>query len=261
MAKRRTDSHCFAPGCRTGYPGAPKASLFAAPRDDSLRSKWERNLRRADKSLTESSAVCEHHFEAHCILREYVGRWRGWRIPRGKPSLAPDAISTLLPQCPAYLSVKTPQQRTERKRPARSVPLRGKKPRQDVRSADYTNNEHEVLEEPESAESSPFKFQTLRSLAPSPRWCRIEDDSVGLVFATSSLKKQGRLVVCHERAVIFKKSSGDKVCAAIYCQGVLCSKKTIASAGNAAAVLDDAMAMCVCKGAMSDNEFRQMFRL
>ncbi|KAL3226423.1 hypothetical protein MRX96_024958 [Rhipicephalus microplus] len=58
MAKRRTDSHCFAPGCRTGYPGAPKASLFAAPRDDSLRSKWERNLRRADKSLTESSAVC-----------------------------------------------------------------------------------------------------------------------------------------------------------------------------------------------------------
>ncbi|KAL3218611.1 hypothetical protein MRX96_050656 [Rhipicephalus microplus] len=125
-------------------------------------------------------------------------------------------------------------------------------------SADYTNNEHEVLEEPESAESSPFKFQTLRSLAPSPRRSRIEDDSVGLVFTTSSLKKQGRLVVCHERAVIFKKSSGDEVFAAIYCQGVLCSEKTIASVGDTAAVLDDAMAMCACKGAMSDNEFRQM---
>ncbi|KAL3242946.1 hypothetical protein MRX96_047664 [Rhipicephalus microplus] len=32
----------------------------------------------------------------------------------------------------------------------------------------------------------------------------------------------------------------------------------MASVGDAAAVLDDAMAMCVCKGAMSDNEFRQM---
>lgn len=126
--------------------------------------------------------MCEHNFEAHCILRDYVHVVNGVevRIPRGKPSLAPDAIPTLLPQCPAYLSVKTPQQRTERKRPARSVPLRGKKPRQDVRSADYTNNEHEVLEEPESAESSPFKFQTLRSLAPSVRWCHIEDDSCGV---------------------------------------------------------------------------------
>ncbi|KAH7934057.1 hypothetical protein HPB49_020921 [Dermacentor silvarum] len=110
MAKRRTDSHCFALGCRTGYPGAPKASLFAAPRDDELLSKWERNLRRADKSLTEVSAVCEHHFEAHCILRDYVHVIDGVevRIPRGKPSLAPNAIPTLLPQCPAYLSVKTP---------------------------------------------------------------------------------------------------------------------------------------------------------
>ncbi|KAH6936126.1 hypothetical protein HPB50_013551 [Hyalomma asiaticum] len=29
MEKRGTDSHCFAPGCCTGYPNGPKASLGA----------------------------------------------------------------------------------------------------------------------------------------------------------------------------------------------------------------------------------------
>uniref|UniRef100_A0A131YNM2 THAP domain containing protein n=1 Tax=Rhipicephalus appendiculatus TaxID=34631 RepID=A0A131YNM2_RHIAP len=108
--KRRTDSHCFAPGCQSGYPGAPKASLFAAPRDDDLRRKWARNLRRADKPLTETSAVCEHHFEPRYILREYVHVINGTevRIPRGKPSLVPDAVPTLLPGCSVYLSVVVP---------------------------------------------------------------------------------------------------------------------------------------------------------
>ncbi|KAH8022757.1 hypothetical protein HPB51_004844 [Rhipicephalus microplus] len=121
MSKRRTDSHCFAPGCRSGYPGAPKASLFAAPREDDLRRKWERNLRRDDKPLTETSAVCEHHFEPRYILREYVHVINDCevRTPRGKPSLVPDAVPTLLPGCPAYLSVAAPKQRPERRKAAK----------------------------------------------------------------------------------------------------------------------------------------------
>ncbi|XP_037579859.1 uncharacterized protein LOC119462598 [Dermacentor silvarum] len=113
MQKQRTDSQCFAPGCRSGYPGSPKASLFAAPRDEDLHRKWERNLRRDDKPLTESSAVCEYHFEPRYIMREYVHVINGGevRIPGGKPSLAPDAV----PGCPAYLSVAAPKQWPERK--------------------------------------------------------------------------------------------------------------------------------------------------
>ncbi|KAH7938167.1 hypothetical protein HPB49_021208 [Dermacentor silvarum] len=120
MPKRKTDSHCYAPGCHSGYPGAPKASLFAAPTEDELRKKWERNLRRADKPLTESSVVCELHFEPRYILRDYVHIINGTeeRLPRGEPSLAPGAVPTLLPDCASYLSVAPVKERPERKRSA-----------------------------------------------------------------------------------------------------------------------------------------------
>ncbi|KAH7938182.1 hypothetical protein HPB49_021340 [Dermacentor silvarum] len=104
------DSHFYAPGCCSGYPGAPKASLFAAPTEDELRKKWESNLRRADKPLTESSAVCERHFEPRYILRDYVHiiNWhrscefhvgsRRWRLARCLafcPNVRPTFLSHL----------------------------------------------------------------------------------------------------------------------------------------------------------------------
>ncbi|KAH7937454.1 hypothetical protein HPB49_012514 [Dermacentor silvarum] len=121
-----------------GYPGAPKASLFAAPTEDELRKKWERNLRRAYKPLTESSAVCERHFELRYILRDYVHIINGTevRLPRGKPSLAPGAVPSLLPECASYLSVAPVKERPERKRSvAASAPAVGTKPRKIARTA------------------------------------------------------------------------------------------------------------------------------
>lgn len=108
--------------CRSGYPGAPKASLFEARRDEDLRKKWERNLRKDDKPLTKSSVVYEHHFEPRYILRVYVHVVNGSEVHiyRGKPSLSPDAVLPLLPGCPAYFSVAAPKQRPERKTAYRS---------------------------------------------------------------------------------------------------------------------------------------------
>ncbi|KAH7932754.1 hypothetical protein HPB49_002268 [Dermacentor silvarum] len=138
MPKRKTDSHCYAPGCHSGYPGGPKASLFAALTEDELRKKWECNLRRADKPLSESSAVCERHFEPRYILRDYVHIINGTavRLPRGKPSLAPGAVPTLLHDCATYLSVAPVKERSEKKRSAAaSAPAVGTKPRKSARSA------------------------------------------------------------------------------------------------------------------------------
>ncbi|KAH8036909.1 hypothetical protein HPB51_006970 [Rhipicephalus microplus] len=103
MAKERTDSHCFAPGCRTGYPNGPRASLFTAPKDDDLRKKWERNLQIKDKGFSISWTVCEHHFEPHFILRDYVHviNRNEVRFPRGKPSFTPDAEPTVLSGWPS----------------------------------------------------------------------------------------------------------------------------------------------------------------
>ncbi|KAH7983166.1 hypothetical protein HPB52_009702 [Rhipicephalus sanguineus] len=48
------------------------------------RKDWERNLKRKDKPLAETSAVREKHFAAHFVIRDYVHVIRGneVRIPR-----------------------------------------------------------------------------------------------------------------------------------------------------------------------------------
>ncbi|KAH9365919.1 hypothetical protein HPB48_016660 [Haemaphysalis longicornis] len=121
MTKPRRRSYCFGPGYRTGYSGlknAPKLSLFCAPEDDERQHVWERNLHRADKPLEPSDAVCELHFEEKYILRHCVHTIDGKevRIPRGKPSLSPDAVPTSLPNVPKYLSKVPVRERLPRKR-------------------------------------------------------------------------------------------------------------------------------------------------
>ncbi|KAG0431514.1 hypothetical protein HPB47_021709 [Ixodes persulcatus] len=97
MPSRRRN-YCFAPGCRTGYSrakGVPKASLFNVPQDVERRKQWERNLHRTTVHLIDGVEV---------------------RIPRGRPLLTKDAIPTILPNLPAYLSKKTAKPRKKRKR-------------------------------------------------------------------------------------------------------------------------------------------------
>lgn len=121
MAKRRTDSYSFAPGCRMVYPSVPKASLFAALKDLGLRKKSERKLYRDDKALTISSAVCEHHFEPHLYARLCARGKRQRSADSAGEAVAcsgrgTNTVPTLLPGCPTYLSTATPRRRPERKR-------------------------------------------------------------------------------------------------------------------------------------------------
>lgn len=89
--EKRMDARCLFLGCRRTTNGG----------------NWDRNLHRKDKTLSETSAVCERHFEEH---------FKEVKIPRGKPALTDDAVATLLPDLPAYLSKETRQRRPERKR-------------------------------------------------------------------------------------------------------------------------------------------------
>lgn len=261
MSKRRTDSHCFAPGCRSGYPGAPKASLFAAPREDDLRRKWERNLRRDDKPLTETSAVCEHHFEPRYILREYVHVINGCevRTPRGKPSLVPDAVPTLLPGCPAYLSVAAPKQRPERRKAAK--PPEGasrKRRRPDAPDEVCDGGEMEGMDF-NAATSARLSIEAIRTLeVPANYWCRIE--AVGhcdLIFVTTVISKRTKLDIFHEKAVCFMSTEG-KIVAQVFYQGVLCQEKPVQSLAEATSVLEEARESPVCKGAMCKQEFKPL---
>ncbi|KAH8025864.1 hypothetical protein HPB51_013463 [Rhipicephalus microplus] len=101
-----------------------------APKDEERRLLWERNLHRLDKPLDADCAVCEFHFEPHFIARDYVHVINGVQvqISRGTPTLASDAVPTILPNPPAYL---TPAPRTRKKRRHQCVPAENdnRKPR------------------------------------------------------------------------------------------------------------------------------------
>ncbi|KAG0431737.1 hypothetical protein HPB47_021512 [Ixodes persulcatus] len=116
--KRQT--HCFAPGCTTGYVSARKkggkASVFAVPDDEERLRAWQRAIPRADKPLEKTSVVCELHFEPRFVVRHYTHVVNGEvvKIPRGRPCLSEDAIPTLFPNVPEYLSKKLPKKRQSR---------------------------------------------------------------------------------------------------------------------------------------------------
>lgn len=261
MPKRKTDSHCFAPGCHSGYPGSPKASLFAAPRDEELRKKWEQNLRRKDKPLTESSAVCEHHFEPHLVLRDYVHMINGSevRIPRGKPSLAPDAVPSLLLGCPPCPSIPTstkPRPRRARS-PTTSASAENKEPRQ--RFPDPSNSDSALHDVTEESESEPFTIGSVTQLpVPTTHWCKLQPDGYsGVLFATTTVQKEEKLEIIHEKAVCFNAAE-DNVTAQVFVRGVMCSDGIVRSLTEASNVLREAEHSCACKGAMTKSDFTEL---
>lgn len=275
MPKRRTDTHCFAPGCHSGYPGAPKASLFAAPLDDELRKKWEQNLGRLDKPLTISSAVCERHFEPECILRDYIHVINGSevRLARGKPSLAPSAVPTILPDCAS--SVRSAIRKPKRKRPATtrvSVSAASKKPRQSasVEKDEVPQPQHDVSLSPQdspnegscSTECEPFTISLLEGVKlPSKLWCRLNcNNNSGVLFATTSVRREEKLEILHEKSVLFCPHE-DKVAAEIFFRGVLCGSSVVDSLSVANSVLQEADGSPPCKGAMTATEFSDVLHV
>ncbi|KAH6945607.1 hypothetical protein HPB50_009291 [Hyalomma asiaticum] len=117
MPRCKQQRHCFAPGCNAGYVSArkqgKKASLFAVPVDDERRKAWERAIPRADNPLENNCIVCEAHFDERFIVRSYKHVINGEpvEIPRDRPTLTVDAIPTIFPNLPAYLSKKLPPKR------------------------------------------------------------------------------------------------------------------------------------------------------
>ncbi|XP_037523162.1 uncharacterized protein LOC119400228 [Rhipicephalus sanguineus] len=298
--KQRTQNFCYAPRCRTGQKGAPRFSMFTAPKDPKVRKVWQYNLRRLDKPLTEFSCVCERHFDPRFIVRDYVHIINGAevRIPRGKPKLAEGAVPTLLPDLPGYLSKKLPKQRPTKGRqqsePATQTilppPTPSKKRKQslqgsgddkscpdgqaedsgdvvgrcsgnaDTRTANQTVNP--------AIREQPLTIERLRKCdmeLPSVCWCLLGTrDPYRVVFATTEVKKtapEDSLEVMHPKLVSFSKSNdGPEIMAEAYFQGALCCKALVTSLDEAKAILRDANATHMCKGAMTPSEFAEVSR-
>ncbi|XP_049809584.1 THAP domain-containing protein 5-like [Schistocerca nitens] len=99
---------CCVPNCRGNYDGGPKVTVFKFPEDEATRKKWLSSIRRDNFTPSSSSRVCHVHFHKDDVIWEtqIVDERTGQllRAPLLKPRLRPDAVPSLLPNCPSYLS-------------------------------------------------------------------------------------------------------------------------------------------------------------
>ncbi|CAN7939599.1 unnamed protein product [Ixodes hexagonus] len=120
MTERRRDKRnrtCFVPGCNSGYRSCKEArSLFRVPLEFDRRETWSCNIKRGDRELHDGSVVCERHFEVRFIQRTFQTTIKDEvvEIPRDLPLLTPDAVPTIFPDAPKYISKPLPKKRKER---------------------------------------------------------------------------------------------------------------------------------------------------
>ncbi|CAN7948566.1 unnamed protein product, partial [Ixodes hexagonus] len=99
---------CFAPNCNSGYRSCKeKVNTFRAPSDPERLALWARAIPRSDRQLTPKDYLCEKHFADGAIeAGRYYAELGGEVLldqPK-RPVLAPDAVPSIFPGCPPYLS-------------------------------------------------------------------------------------------------------------------------------------------------------------
>ncbi|KAL1466123.1 hypothetical protein MTO96_042929 [Rhipicephalus appendiculatus] len=111
--------HCCVPGCRGNYDGEKAVRVFTFPADADRRRQWLKAIPRANFVPGTRSVVCEQHFRASDIRTSssYVDSKTG-KVVEAKLKIArlsPDAVPSVFPNCPAYLSA--PATATSREAP------------------------------------------------------------------------------------------------------------------------------------------------
>src|SRR5688572_12812765 len=118
MSTTARNSHCFVPGCKTGYRRKGKSesevrcSLFSPSHKNLLL--WKKAIPRADKELSLKDRICELHFDSHHIIREdkFTVGSETVILPRVRPLLHTDAVPCIYPNLPQYLSRHVKPRRT-----------------------------------------------------------------------------------------------------------------------------------------------------
>ncbi|XP_049764640.1 uncharacterized protein LOC126092950 isoform X2 [Schistocerca cancellata] len=99
---------CCVPYCRGNYDCVPKVTVFKFQEDEATKKKWLSSIRRDNFTPPPSSRVCHVHFHKDDVIWEtqIVVERTGQLLtaPLFKPHLRPDAVPSLLPNCPSYLS-------------------------------------------------------------------------------------------------------------------------------------------------------------
>lgn len=89
--------------------------------DENRLQKWIKAIPRSDRKIGHSDRICELHFPPEKISRQFVHKVDGKEVvvERERPSLMPDAVPTIFPNLPSYLS----KNKRKRKSPVKRMPL------------------------------------------------------------------------------------------------------------------------------------------
>lgn len=183
------------------------------------------------------------------------------KIPRGKPALTADAVPTLLPDLPAYLSKEARQKRPERKRlvPCPTEPT--KKRRLSRRDVHESSSSHVTVQDENSSldvtePSEPASLQVIQDNLSIPKgWTGLNvPDLDGLLYATTSVSKNP-FVVTHEKLVMFTNDDAKRVFARLYLHGKEDKDTAINVMEEAADIFKQADSAILCKGAMNAVEY------
>lgn len=243
--KRKLQSHCFVPGCTTGYRGnKTKLSRFQPPKNPEYLEKWQKAIPRADKLLDNSCVVCELHFDSRFIQRHYVHTIQGKEVltPRGKPLLLEDAVPTIFPNLPHYLSKKLPVKRSIRNR----LDTVNKKPK--------LSNDN-IDDGPFHANKTSLDDLCNVTL-PSQHWVKIcftNQANVVCFCLWESLSDSGEILTPEKRVVVVEET--ELKCTA-YLKNVSIFSKTVKSSVDLQDVLNEVNSVgSICEGIGSVTEF------
>ncbi|XP_054922900.1 uncharacterized protein [Dermacentor andersoni] len=99
---------CCVPRCNGNYKTGPKVHVFSFPKIDKVRKAWIRAIPRENLVVSANSRVCERHFKTEDIVRKtsYIDEATGRTVTASLSHvrLRPDAVPTVFPDCPSYLS-------------------------------------------------------------------------------------------------------------------------------------------------------------
>lgn len=114
---------CSIVGCRSNYKqrkgsndNGKKVSVFRFPKEEDRMKQWLQKIPQhltADQ-ISDYMGICELHFDPVFVLRQYNTFGPDGTVitlPRVSPILAPDAVPTIFPNTPSYLSCVTPAKR------------------------------------------------------------------------------------------------------------------------------------------------------
>ncbi|KAF8773028.1 hypothetical protein HNY73_015723 [Argiope bruennichi] len=102
---------CSVLACRGNYDEENKVAVFGYPIDEALKEKWLHAIPRKNFTITKNSKVCERQFKDGEVLYRttFYNERTGETLssPLKKPRRKENAVSSIFPGCPTYLSSST----------------------------------------------------------------------------------------------------------------------------------------------------------